>query len=42
MQRDFLRAHGCDEMQGYFHSRPTGPEECAAHFAAPARATPQS
>ncbi len=28
-QRDFLKAHDCDEMQGYFFSRPVPPEECA-------------
>ncbi|HUP31273.1 MAG TPA: EAL domain-containing protein [Usitatibacter sp.] len=33
-QRDFLEAHGCDEIQGYFHSRPLPPEECAAHLKA--------
>jgi diguanylate cyclase len=27
-QRDFLKAHGCDEMQGYFFSKPVPPEEC--------------
>ncbi len=26
-QLDFLRAHGCDEMQGYFFSRPVPAEE---------------
>ena len=29
-QRDFLRAHGCDEMQGYHFSKPLP----AAAFAA--------
>ncbi|QJR13983.1 putative bifunctional diguanylate cyclase/phosphodiesterase [Usitatibacter palustris] len=27
-QRAFLRAHECDEMQGYFFSKPMPPEEC--------------
>ncbi|MBZ0097120.1 MAG: EAL domain-containing protein [Sulfuricella sp.] len=27
VQRDFLRAHRCDEMQGYFFSRPVPAEE---------------
>ncbi len=26
-QADFLKAHGCDEMQGYLISRPVPPEE---------------
>ncbi|MDR6456479.1 putative bifunctional diguanylate cyclase/phosphodiesterase [Variovorax paradoxus] len=29
-QLDFLRAHGCDEMQGYLFSRPVPPAELAA------------
>jgi diguanylate cyclase (GGDEF)-like protein len=28
-QLAFLRANGCDEMQGYFFARPTDPEACA-------------
>ena len=28
-QRDFLRTHGCDEIQGYFFSRPLAPERFA-------------
>jgi diguanylate cyclase (GGDEF)-like protein/PAS domain S-box-containing protein len=28
-QLSFLRANGCDEMQGYLFARPTGAEECA-------------
>jgi EAL domain-containing protein (putative c-di-GMP-specific phosphodiesterase class I) len=28
-QRDFLEAHHCDEMQGYFFSPPVPPDECA-------------
>ena len=27
---EFLRAHGCDEVQGYLLGRPCPPEECAA------------
>jgi diguanylate cyclase (GGDEF)-like protein/PAS domain S-box-containing protein len=26
---DFLRAHGCDEVQGYYLGRPCPPEDCA-------------
>jgi EAL domain-containing protein (putative c-di-GMP-specific phosphodiesterase class I) len=26
-QLDFLRHHGCDEVQGYFFSKPVPPEE---------------
>ncbi|GGC02175.1 bifunctional diguanylate cyclase/phosphodiesterase [Pseudoduganella buxea] len=29
-QRDFLRAHGCDEVQGYFFSRPVPAGEVAS------------
>ena len=29
-QCDFLRVHGCDEIQGYYFSRPLPPEEFAA------------
>lgn len=28
----FLAANGCDEIQGYFYSRPLPPEECARHL----------
>jgi EAL domain-containing protein (putative c-di-GMP-specific phosphodiesterase class I) len=28
-QREFLRSHGCDEMQGYLFSRPVAPEQLA-------------
>jgi EAL domain-containing protein (putative c-di-GMP-specific phosphodiesterase class I) len=28
-QYDFLKAHGCDEMQGFYFSRPLAPEDCA-------------
>lgn len=28
-QLDLLRAHGCDEMQGYLFAKPMPPEECA-------------
>jgi EAL domain-containing protein (putative c-di-GMP-specific phosphodiesterase class I) len=28
-QRDFLRAHGCDEMQGYLYSKPKPADELA-------------
>ncbi len=27
-QRDFLKAHNCDEMQGYLFSRPVLPDDC--------------
>jgi diguanylate cyclase (GGDEF)-like protein/PAS domain S-box-containing protein len=33
-QRDFLRAHGCDEMQGYLFSRPVPAPAIAALLAA--------
>jgi EAL domain-containing protein (putative c-di-GMP-specific phosphodiesterase class I) len=29
-QADFLRAHDCDEMQGYYFSKPLPPEQMAA------------
>jgi EAL domain-containing protein (putative c-di-GMP-specific phosphodiesterase class I) len=32
-QRDFLSAHGCDEMQGYLFSRPVPAEESAKFLA---------
>ncbi len=32
-QRDFLSAHGCDEMQGYLFSRPVPAGECAKFLA---------
>ena len=32
-QLEFLRAHGCDEVQGYLLSMPLPPEECAARLA---------
>jgi EAL domain-containing protein (putative c-di-GMP-specific phosphodiesterase class I) len=28
-QQDFLRDHACDEMQGYYFSRPVAPEQFA-------------
>jgi EAL domain-containing protein (putative c-di-GMP-specific phosphodiesterase class I) len=28
-QQDFLRSHGCDEMQGYLFSKPVSPEQLA-------------
>ncbi len=34
-QLDYLRAAGCDEMQGYLLSRPVGPAEIARLFAGP-------
>jgi diguanylate cyclase (GGDEF)-like protein/PAS domain S-box-containing protein len=34
-QLDFLRAHGCEEMQGYLMSRPLPPAEFAAWLAKP-------
>jgi diguanylate cyclase (GGDEF)-like protein len=35
-QRQFLRVHGCDEMQGYLFSRPVEPAEIATLLAAQA------
>jgi diguanylate cyclase (GGDEF)-like protein len=32
LQQDFLRANNCDEMQGYFFSRPVPPQECEKFF----------
>ena len=32
-QHGFLRAHGCDEMQGFLFARPLAPEDCAAFLA---------
>jgi len=29
---DFLKAHDCDEYQGYYLSRPVSPEEVVKHF----------
>jgi diguanylate cyclase (GGDEF)-like protein len=37
-QLDFLRAEGCQEIQGYFLSRPLSPEKFAARFLATGRA----
>ena len=34
-QRDFLKAHQCDEMQGYFFSRPVPPAACEAFLRPP-------
>jgi EAL domain-containing protein (putative c-di-GMP-specific phosphodiesterase class I) len=34
-QRDFLKAHHCDEMQGYFFSRPVPPQECEVFLRPP-------
>ena len=31
-QLDFLKAYGCDEVQGYYHSRPMSAEKCEAFF----------
>ncbi len=28
-QQDFLRSHGCDEMQGYLFSKPLSPDQLA-------------
>jgi len=33
-QRDFLRLHGCDEIQGYLYSRPLGARELTEFLAA--------
>jgi predicted signal transduction protein with EAL and GGDEF domain len=32
-QCNFLRAHHCDEMQGYYFARPLAPEDCARALA---------
>jgi EAL domain-containing protein (putative c-di-GMP-specific phosphodiesterase class I) len=37
-QRDFLSAHGCDEMQGYLFSRPVAAEDCARFLQRPSAA----
>jgi diguanylate cyclase (GGDEF)-like protein len=31
-QRDFLKAHECDEMQGYFFAKPMPPAECSLYL----------
>jgi predicted signal transduction protein with EAL and GGDEF domain len=31
-QRDFLREHACDEMQGYFFAKPMPPAECCLYL----------
>jgi diguanylate cyclase (GGDEF)-like protein len=31
-QRDFLREHACDEMQGYFFGKPMPPVECSLYL----------
>jgi EAL domain-containing protein (putative c-di-GMP-specific phosphodiesterase class I) len=36
-QRDFLKAHHCDEIQGYFYSRPL-PQEQVLSFVSQYRA----
>ncbi len=36
-QYAFLKAHGCDEIQGYLVSRPLAAEECATFLAGPGR-----
>jgi EAL domain-containing protein (putative c-di-GMP-specific phosphodiesterase class I) len=32
-QSDFLKAHECDEMQGYFFAKPMPPAECSLYLA---------
>ena len=32
-QLDFLKTHGCDEMQGYYFARPTPAAECTRALA---------
>jgi len=32
-QRDFLRHHGCDEIQGYLYSRPLAARDFAEFIA---------
>ncbi|MDP4030116.1 MAG: EAL domain-containing protein [Gallionella sp.] len=39
-QLEFLIAHGCDDIQGYFFSRPLPQEECARLLAAGGFSTP--
>jgi len=39
-QLEFLRAHECDELQGYYFSKPLPPEEIAALVAGQAAARP--
>jgi diguanylate cyclase (GGDEF)-like protein len=43
-QLDGLRAAGCDQIQGFYYSKPLSPEDCAAylkqHAAAPPSAAP--
>ena len=34
-QRDFLKLHECDEMQGYFFGKPMPPAECSLYLARP-------
>ncbi|NVM76547.1 diguanylate cyclase (GGDEF)-like protein/PAS domain S-box-containing protein [Duganella sp. SG902] len=41
-QLAYLRQHACDEMQGYYFSRPLTPEAFAAFIAQPAPAAPAS
>ena len=33
-QMEFLRAHGCDEIQGYWLARPLEPDQCLAFILA--------
>ncbi len=41
-QRQYLRQHECDEMQGYYFSRPLAPDAFAAFISQPAPAAPAS
>ena len=40
-QREFLRAHGCDEAQGYFYARPCAAQDAAALMSQPALPAPR-
>jgi len=39
-QLEFLRSHGCHEVQGYVYSRPISPDECRQLLSAPGSLQP--